>query len=240
MEVERINELRDNGTLQTVKMIQQCLRDQDDFVDFKTGTVEMELWHAENLFWFMKNQPDFKDCMRIIHSDNARYNRLFKRVNKFMDMGTCLFLTLTFTDEVLASTNEETRRKYVRRFLKEYSSCFIANIDYGSKTGREHYHAIILFDNVRLVDNWVHGFSNAQIIRDDLKSSQRVSHYILKIANHFVKATTRRCRCIYSVYRDKWVYNPKVPVLPVPEDKQLCFWDHMPGNFSNFDRDDYM
>lgn len=244
MEVERINELRNNGVLDTVKQIQKCLRDHSDFVDFSSGEVIMEEWHAEHLFSFIKNSKDFKDSMKIIHSDSARYNRLFKRVNKYMDMGTCLFVTLTFTDEVLNNTNEETRRKYVRRFLKEYSNCFIANIDYGSKSGREHYHAIILYDDVTFINNWIHGFSNAQIIKDDFKSPERVSRYIIKIANHFVKASSRRCRLIYSVFHSNDGIQPIHDYFkrsdPVSKNKQLCFWDHSPGNYSNFDTDDYM
>lgn len=241
MLVERKSQILNSPIFETVKQIKYCQSHKDDFIDMSTGEVKMTYETSLGLLEFLKYDSDFNDSMKIIHADNRRYNRLFQRIIYFMNFGTCLFLTLTFKDDVLESTNEDSRRRYVRRFLKEYSNCFIANIDYGSKTDREHYHAFILYPDVKIVENWKYGFSNAQIIRDNPKDCERVTRYILKIANHFVKSTVKRNYAIYSRWSDDW----KLPEYPekviIPEDEQLCFWEHLPHlNDSNFDRSDYL
>lgn len=243
MEVERIAALRNSDVFEVAKQVQSCLRQRDDFVDFKSGrtllTFEQAYQINSNLMdW---GDRDYVDCLKIIHADNARFNRMFGRLKMFMDSGTCLFLTLTFTDDAL-KIQEDTRRTYVRRFLKSHSDLFIANIDFGSKTGREHYHAVIRCDDVKIVEDWKYGWSNAQVIVDDPASIQRVARYIVKIAAHFVKDTTKKCRLIYSVYRSKWDYVPSDHSIPKkPVEKQLCFWDHLPSSCdSNFDREDYL
>ena len=56
--------------------------------------------------------------------------------------GFTWFCTLTFGPEILASTTAETRAIYVKRFLKATFGAYVANLDYGGKNGREHYHAV--------------------------------------------------------------------------------------------------
>ena len=43
-----------------------------------------------------------------------------------------LFLTLTFTEEVLSTTSQSTRRQYVSRLLGAFKVPYIANIDFGN------------------------------------------------------------------------------------------------------------
>lgn len=258
MTPERIKELTDNGLLEETKKLFTCLKSKDDYVNFKTGEVEMDFNTALEVWWFYKYSDDFNDCLKIIHADNTRYNRLLKRIKWFMDMGTCLFFTLTFTDHVLESTEEETRRKYVRRFLKNHSSMYLANIDYGSKSGREHYHGVIVCSDPSIIDNWQYGYSNAQIISDRKDDKERISKYMLKIANHFVKSSVRRNYVIYSRnnidFKDPTVDCIKFFIgkkfqeiwhleydLDQVKNKQLKFWEHLPSaSGSNFDFDDYM
>lgn len=68
------------------------------------------------------------------------YNSLYNMPDKYI----AYFVTLTFKPEVLESTSKQTRRTYIARFLKENTYYYIANIDYGKKNDREHYHAIVL------------------------------------------------------------------------------------------------
>lgn len=236
MKVRRINKLFNSGYIDYAKQILYCVNNKADFVDFKTGEILLTYEAAlglQDLEWGTKN---WHDAINIIHADNSRYNRLFKRIKKYLDMGQCWFLTLTFTDDVLNSTNDETRRKYVRRFLKEYSNCYIANIDFGKKTDREHYHAVILIEDGSFIQNWSFGYSSAYPIKDNKSSSERISKYMLKIANHFVKKTVKRNKVIYSIYRDKWVY--KEPAKKVDNNEkiqELKFWENSVGGLSTLD-----
>lgn len=104
----------------------------------------------------------WREAERINNAYYARVKRLKDRIRNMLSMGTCYFLTLTFNDDTLNRTCEQTRRKYVTWFLKSFANVYIANIDYGSVNGREHYHAVVLHH-----DPWMHlwdiyGFSNAK------------------------------------------------------------------------------
>lgn len=143
-----------------------------------------------------ENPLYFDEAVRIIKSDYARHTRLKNKVKKLMSMGQCLFLTFTFTDEVLNSTSIKTRRTYVTRVLKHISDNFIANIDYGSQTQREHYHAIVVADFFDR-DCWPYGFSYVKVIRDS-SSPLAMAKYISKLTNHAIKESARRPSIIYS------------------------------------------
>lgn len=55
-----------------------------------------------------------------------------------------LFLTLTFNNTYMEKTTPQSREKAIKRFLNKYCLDYIANIDYGAKNNREHYHAIVI------------------------------------------------------------------------------------------------
>lgn len=85
----------------------------------------------------------------IVSSQNQRYKRAFDRTSEYIKAGEGVFLTFTFTDKAL-TTDEKTRRVYVSRTLRDLSREYIANIDYGTKSEREHYHAIFRLRGCRL------------------------------------------------------------------------------------------
>lgn len=92
---------------------------------------------------------------RNIDSANfLRYRRVFQRVSKFVERGEGVFLTLTFNDDAL-KTDIKTRRVYVARCMRSLSSDYVANIDYGTKSEREHYHGLFRFVGVRLKNKLV-------------------------------------------------------------------------------------
>ena len=169
---------------------------------------------------------EIKEAMRVISSQYQRTKRLKDKMLLYLLFGSlkysqCLFLTLTFTDKVLASTSQETRRRYVHRWLKSISSDYIANIDFGSDreyttkngdvkkaTKREHYHAVILCDKVDYT-GWHHlgAIKSKKVVlsalfNNDLDSvnlhSSRLSRYVSKLSNHAIKETTKQSRLIYS------------------------------------------
>lgn len=144
-----------------------------------------------------ENLEDWCECARLYVSKHKKVSRLKKRVMSFLDKGNCIFLTLTFTDNVLATTSDETRRVYVRRFLKEYCHEYVANIDFGKINGREHYHAIVRADNI---DNttWLYGSINFKRVPNCKDDIERLSKYVAKISNHALKVTNKRQCLIYS------------------------------------------
>lgn len=140
---------------------------------------------------------EFKEAEKINHASYYRTKRLKKRIESLLKDGKCIFLTLTFTDDVLASTTEKQRRKKVVSYLKAVSLAYVANIDYGAKNGREHYHAVVRSEHVDY-SLYRLGSVNGQIVRLSGSSSASLSKYISKLTNHAIKETTKRNAIIYS------------------------------------------
>lgn len=136
----------------------------------------------------------FEQCEKIDHNKYKRTTRLRKRVAQMINSETCYFITLTFTDETLANTSEDTRRQLVRRFLKAQATNYVANIDYGETTEREHYHAIA---NSNVI-GWSYGFFNVKPIIVNEESEKRLPVYITKLTHHALKQTAKGSTLIYS------------------------------------------
>lgn len=139
----------------------------------------------------------WREAEKINLAFYARVKRLKDRIADMLCEGRCYFLTLTFTDEVLAKTSPQTRRKYVTLFLKSISDTYCANIDFGSQNGREHYHAVVKADTVDMSQWDIYGFSNAKKIASE-DDYTPIAKYVSKLTNHAVKATTKGSRAIYS------------------------------------------
>ena len=133
-------------------------------------------------------------CYKIDHNKYKRTTRLRNRVATLIESGQAHFITLTFRDDVLNNTNENTRRQLVRRFLKQYATDYVANIDYGKETQREHYHAITNC----VIDQWPYGFFNSKPIAPNLESEKRLPMYITKLTHHALKKSVKGSNLIYS------------------------------------------
>ena len=143
------------------------------------------------------------DLVRIAKGINdarrKRRKRVASKIGNVVGFGGCLFLTLTFNDATLASTSEETRRKYVRRFLKASSAIYVANIDYGGKKGREHYHALVLASHIDLKPWHSYGAIDVEHVRTGEEDVVKVSKYVAKLSNHAMKCNDGVApRIIYS------------------------------------------
>lgn len=152
------------------------------------------------LFAFYDDKMDLDKSLKDYDKYKHKTFRVRRKILKMMVLGSCSFLTLTFTDDVLNSTSEETRRRYVSRFLKSISTDYVANIDWGKQNGREHYHAVVLGTDFEMVGWDKYGFSNCKkvAINDDTTNSSRMSKYIYKLSNHATKLSTQRKKIIYS------------------------------------------
>lgn len=155
--------------------------------------------------WFDSLAHEFGYCAiieskRILHACYSRFSRLRFRISTILGYTDTkpFFITLTFTNKVLNNTNSLTRRRYVTRFLKSISNNrYVANIDFGKKNGREHYHAVISCDyiNSKL---WKYGALNFEhIYNESEKDSLLLSKYVAKLGNHAIKETTKRNSLIY-------------------------------------------
>lgn len=145
-------------------------------------------------------QREYKEVLKINHASYYRTQRLKQRIECMLLKGTCLFLTLTFTDDTLLNTTDKERRVAVSRYLKKFNCQYVANIDFGKENHREHYHAVIQCENIDF-DSWrKYGNINAERIRNkDIRSDKtKLAKYICKLSNHAIKETTRRSSLIYS------------------------------------------
>lgn len=140
---------------------------------------------------------DIYHCQRVNKIIRMRKERLKRAISEMFNLGTNIFVTLTFRDDVLDSTSEETRRRYVTRALKKMSSVYVANIDYGETTEREHYHAIVVSDKIDFT-LWDYGFIFAEKCTLTDASSAALAGYVDKFVNHALKEGTRRRNVIYS------------------------------------------
>ena len=148
---------------------------------------------------FFDNQPNLvKVCDNLNKARYKRSNRLESYIEKMLQYGPCSFLTLTFKDEVLKTTKESTRRKYVTRFLSTFSPFYIANIDYGGQNGREHYHVVIMHKKKIDLSLWYNKYGLIDLESIHVKNANCLSKYMTKLTNHAMKDTGRSKRVIYS------------------------------------------
>jgi len=129
------------------------------------------------------------------HARYKRKQRIQDKIESIVLNGHGIFMTLTFTDEILDSTSEHTRRRYVARWCKENSSFYVANVDYGDKTNREHYHAVLEQGNFT---PWKYGHISRKLVRSKSKDLTKVSKYVSKLTNHAIKKSGKLKRIIYS------------------------------------------
>lgn len=186
-------------------VIKAGLHKQIGFIDSSNYLYEVDgivpSVNLDDLYFDLCNSYDFKwikEARKINTASYRRRERLKDRIMKYLLNGSCIFVTLTFTDDVLDSTNEETRRKYVQRYLKSISDYYIANIDYGVDdryTHREHYHALVLKEFIE--EKWTYGYTWFERVHK-ANSEFDLAKYISKLTNHAIKESTKRCCYIYS------------------------------------------
>lgn len=170
------------------------------YISDNNGEILTEMFSSA---WDIQVKPyangfNMIDCaIRLNESKYRRAKRLKDRITNMVLYEQPVFITLTFNDSTLAKTTAEKRRRLVQRYLKENCLKYVANIDYGSKKGREHYHALVSNDIV--FDNWYkYGAINGERVRSNVDSPARISKYITKLTNHALKVEGLQPRIIYS------------------------------------------
>lgn len=162
-------------------------------INYSYQELENEIKEFVNLYGY----STYKVATNVNHASYKRTARLKELIREAVESGSAWFITITFSPETLENTNEQTRRKYVSRWLKSLTPFYVANIDYGKKKGREHYHAIITSDQ-RPPKTWSYGFIDILKVKTTENDTKRISKYISKLTNHAIKNTTKSKRIIYS------------------------------------------
>lgn len=129
----------------------------------------------------------------VVKSQYRKYKRVRDKTTDLVITSQAVFLTLTFTDDVLARTSRSTRRRYVSRYLKSQSCEYVANIDFGKTTEREHYHALVFAPNQKIdLKPWhKYGAIVAEKVRGKKDDDKRLAKYITKLTRHALKESTR-------------------------------------------------
>ena len=162
-------------------------------INYSYKELENEFTNFVNLYGY----TTLKIANNLNRASYQRTARLKERIREAVESGSAWFITITFNPETLSKTNEKTRRVYVSRWLKSLTPFYVANIDYGLKNEREHYHAVITSDK-RPPKSWSYGFVDILKVKTTETDTKRVSKYISKLTNHAIKNTTKSKRIIYS------------------------------------------
>lgn len=109
------------------------------------------------------------------------------------------FVTFTFSDETMYKTNEDTRKRTIRRILTNCDD-YIVNIDYGKENERVHYHSVVAIQKgtyqtriinrhikLSFLDSYTLGNYDVKVIRRTEKSKKKIPRYIAKLTMHSVK-----------------------------------------------------
>lgn len=150
------------------------------------------------------------ESYRINNAYYHRVSRLKSRITQIVSKRS-YFLTITWTDYYLSPTSpgylkEGTRREYITKFLKKISTDYVANIDFGEKNGREHYHAVVQADNINFND-WKYGNLDFKLITYTKNDCVELARYVSKLTNHAIKETTKRTSLIYPKRKYNTSYN---------------------------------
>lgn len=165
-------------------------------LDFESGIVYETTFDNRWSEYLRENHNnDFVCCaLSICDSRRRKAKKVREKISNIVLNNNAVFLTLTFTDKVFETTSQETRRRYVARYLKSQSSEYVANIDFSPDIGREHYHAVIT--KRADLNAWQYGFSFAEQVRAHDRDLKRISKYITKLTAHALKVDATRL--IYS------------------------------------------
>ena len=160
----------------------------------------------------IQDRNQLEECMKIYKANKQRkykgWNEILKWYYAILYIPAwkkykMIFGTLTFSPDTLEKTNQKTRRKYVQRYLSEHTKHYQANIDFGKKNGREHYHFIAMVEKDLESKKWEYGttwLSNIKLL--DKKQLKRLKEYLLKLNNHTYKESTRQARILRDRNQD--------------------------------------
>lgn len=137
---------------------------------------------------------------RLQDSYRKKTERLKKRINRLFKNENLFFLTFTFDDKKVVKNGvwlkTNTLRKYVTRWLKEYCTDYVGNIDFGGENGRLHFHCVVSCKESKVNGNsWNYGALNFK--RINTKNDKKLALYVNKLCSHALKESTKNQYLIY-------------------------------------------
>lgn len=166
------------------------------------------------------NDPVQEECENIRDCQKKQRQKVEDHI-KYMFMKPqwdLFFATFSFNDYAL-SLSAETRKKAITRLLGSICADYIVNIDYGTKTCREHYHAVIrlvagtyetYINNkhikIKELDSYKYGHYDIEQINKSDIDAKRLSRYETKLTLHSVKVKQQyistKKGSMYQQFRD--------------------------------------
>ena len=143
-------------------------------------------------------RPIFDKMVHIIKARKQKQYRLRKRYQSWKNQGYLVhFVTFTFSNDFI-NLKDSVKRKYFTRYMRDKCIDYFANVDFGEKNGRIHFHLCGVFKNSNeftksVVDkyghqhynnDWSYGFSDIQV------SNSENTEYMDKLVNHAIKDST--------------------------------------------------
>lgn len=217
---------------------------------FRLNGMEGEYSYIFSFLDFFPDNPYlcnlFRDvCESINNAYWCRYKRLRKRLHIMLDNSPVCFLTLDLTDTAV-NYKMSTIREYVKQFLGSFDVPYIANVDYGTKKGRLHFHAVICCspEDFQTPNNkwrrckgkfneykceWSYGYVHIEQVGIKVSDEKKVAKYVSKLTRHSIKGSTKANKCIYSRKFDEYVKNNMWYVDPEcdPSDDLMSYTEMM-------------
>lgn len=137
----------------------------------------------------------------------SRYNKVsrIKRHMLYMYHRKKFLYFITFTfDNKYINKCDRTKKDLIKKCLLKYDKdiYYILNVDYGSQTKRQHYHAIVGSDRYFSLKGFLQleypCFTWCEKIRFDNSSFKTIPKYINKLTNHAIKESTRSSRIVFN------------------------------------------
>ena len=121
----------------------------------------------------------YRYALNKLNSYYSKVSRIKKRIKSYQYPH---FITLTINDSNYG-LDIKTYIRTLKRCLS-FAYNYVANIDFGAKNGRLHFHAIVDFPiSTKVIIDWPYGFV-------DVKGCYSLMHkYLYKICNHALKKT---------------------------------------------------
>lgn len=123
-----------------------------------------------------------------------KFKRVKSKIENIVQNCECpVWLTLTFNQDKI---NIKSHRQIVYRYLKSQTNIYVANIDFGDKKNRMHYHAVV--GNKIDTTIWIHKYGGCKASLINNKDNNKLAEYITKLSYHAVKNSTKGFKTIYS------------------------------------------
>lgn len=174
----------------------------------KYAKEELVLFDKEN-GTLREPELDYKTAVQLVNNLDKNYLRvcenlrkayfkrrklLERRVQFMLECGKVWFCTLTFTEATI-KCRDSTIRTWIKNWIRSMNNpLYIANVDFGKRTKRKHYHVVLCYDLDPV--EWTKGFFNYKEVK--VKNVSALSKYVAKLTLHSLKISNTSHTVIYS------------------------------------------